>query len=119
MNRNQLATLSKQQLINKVISLDDKRRYGWSCYFGATSEAIDQHIQMYNMLDDILKSSPEQVDVSFIRNKLLDMQMKYENDLMTCGICDELVTDKNNGSLLFCGHLYHKDCLQKWRDQEK
>ena len=44
---------------------------------------------------------------------------KSEIPLNNCPICLELIKSEINMTLIICGHIFHKNCLEQWQAQGK
>ena len=113
-NRNvpYLRSMTKQRLINIVLSLENARRGAWSTYY----ETVLRCFELFYPKLAKNKRSPE-AECSFLKG--IAIQYQQNGGRFKCAICleeyetsqSQMEETKEKLMLLGCGHLYCKTCI--------
>jgi hypothetical protein len=85
-----------------------RERYAWGKYYGE----VKKRLQLNKQIQTITKNPlPEHVV-----DKFMDMAAELKKEC-NCTICLEDATPIDY-SMTFCGHVFHKDCLETWKKKD-
>ena len=111
MNYNNLNQLTKQQLIRKCLSLERRRKMGWGKYFAEVNNNVNMNIDVMGDIRDALNN--EEIPIHF-QMKFKELVDKYKHKY-ECPICLEDL-NTNTMEITKCGHLFHKNCINSWKN---
>jgi hypothetical protein len=102
--------------------LDTKRRQAWRSYFALDrlfKEQIDFTQSLSERLDDALVNVDGQESKSHIPPHIRELLADVSSELkeaFVCSICTDSI-DKKTLYITECGHMYHKACMLKLKEQ--
>ncbi len=115
LNRTNLRKLSKEQLVNKVLSVDWARRGAWKEYYDMRDWAL--RIRYPAIAKE--EKKPENLS-PFVLRALI--QYQSQDGKISCPICFEeyssntadLETVTKILTALGCGHIFCEGCIKEW-----
>ena len=107
-------TLSKEQLVTKVMATEFQRKAGWRSYYQAQDNMLTDRISSVREIRTIVESD----DTKRLKQMLLNYIDKYESEKLECPICQDK-PEKKDATITSCGHLMCTPCLKEWTKTSK
>ena len=107
-----LQTLSKEQLINQLISAERQRKSAWKMYFQTQEIVVEDRSAAMAAIRKVTENKTD--DAEKLRALLLKYVEKYEADKLECPICQE-TPDSKDATITCCGHCFCRGCIKEWQ----
>lgn len=106
-----------ETLKQKLDRTEKSRRFAWSAYFNTKAMAenlSDLSIELEKELG--LAKELGKIEIpKHISNMIIELSKKA-NELISCPICLDNVTECENTKLTKCGHVFHTECFKEVKD---
>ena len=92
-----------------------RQKFAWHKYFELYRESHKEYYEMSLKYKQLLLKDTQMSN--YTKNVIQELYKKAQENI-ECQVCFDEITPEAF-DIRFCGHIFHKECLLKWLEQNK